>query len=83
MAENDVTDSARPVNGSSDLRPLMERGQIWSFQSFRVLFPISDRTLAAWKEAGFKVRQPGTKAAYVISDDVFAVILKLSEENIE
>jgi len=58
----------------------MQRGQIYTLQQFRQLFPISDRTLTKWKEAGFRVRLPATKEAFVLSDDVFAVILKLTDE---
>lgn len=65
MAENDHTDSARSVNPVPFLRP----GCMYRVSQLK----ISDKTLAAWKKAGLKVYQPGTKERLVYSDDLMTL----------
>ena len=85
MLENDSTDSARQDNHDPALfsAPLMVRGALYSVEQVMSALRISERTLAKWKAAGLRVRQPATKRGFLFSDDVFEVILKLSSEEEE
>lgn len=73
MAENDFRDSAR--RDKPEMGPLLIRGALYSIDQLQELLGISKRTLARWEQAGLKIRQPGTKRAFVISDDVFELML--------
>lgn len=82
MLENDSTDSARERKRKSPVpaAPLMVAGALYSLAQLMDTLGVSDRTIAKWKDAGLKLRQPSTHTAFVFSDDVFEVIRKLTDE---
>lgn len=71
MEESSFEDSTSGVKGKL---PVIRRGEMMPYSDFMEAMGMSPRTLARWKAAGFKVRQPGTRSAWVLTDDIFKIM---------
>lgn len=79
MSENTIEDSTPSVNGNF---PVFRPGEVILYKDFIARMKrggFSDRTLARWKAAGFRVFYPGTSSGWVRTDDVIGMICREGE----
>jgi hypothetical protein len=71
VAEIDPSDSTREVKPNPPFpRPFIRRGEMYFLEDLLNWF--SEKTVAGWRQQKPNlVRQPGTRRAFVISDDLF------------
>ena len=69
MDEHDSTERARRRKPNRP-RPVLRRGELYLVADILELLGTTKRTLADWKAAGLRTMKPGTKAEYVMTDDL-------------
>jgi hypothetical protein len=73
VAEIDPSESAPEVKVNPPFpRPFIRRGEMYFLED--LLHWFSEKTVAGWKQINPNlVRQPGTRRAFIISDDLFDI----------
>ncbi len=69
MDEHDSTERARRRKPNRP-RPVLRRGELYLVADIPQLLRTTKRSIAIWKAAGLRTMQPGTRAEFVLADDL-------------
>lgn len=73
MAETHSTGSDRPGSTLKPPTPIWRRGEMYALADLAACF--SKTTIGEWRRRGLRIVQPGTKQAFVWSDDLIDLFL--------
>jgi hypothetical protein len=77
MAETHSMGSDRPGSTLKPPTPIWRRGEVYALSDLAAAF--SQTTIGEWRRKGLRILRPGTKHAFVLSDDLIDLFLRWEE----
>lgn len=61
--------------------PILQPDALYLWADIRESFGLNSQAVKLWRQHGLRVRQPGTKRAFVYGREILEVIVRVSDAN--